>query len=169
MFRPRRIRPAVWAAGVLFVLGGFRLAQPDRDSIYRITFTDGEEHVVARAIDGDTLELRGGARVRLIGVDTPEMELDGNAPEPWCDEARAFTDKQVNGRAVSLTFDRERIDPYGRVLAYVSVDDRLLNEELIAVGLGRAVREYSYSGTMQRRFDLAEASAREAGLGIWSR
>jgi micrococcal nuclease len=94
---------------------------------------------VSFVIDGDTLLLDDGSRVRLIGVDTPETHDRTRRPELWGAEADAFTRAIVErgGGRVRLQFDDERLDKYQRYLAYVWIDGKLLNEELIRAGLGR--------------------------------
>lgn len=124
-------------------------------------------HFVARVVDGDTLQLASGHRVRLIGVDTPETVHPQRPPEPLGPEASEFTRRLVEGRPVRLEFDRERWDAYQRVLAYVYVDELLLNEELIRAGLSRAFTTYPFRSDMQRRFRAAEAEARAARRGLW--
>ncbi|MCO6048047.1 thermonuclease family protein [Aeoliella sp. ICT_H6.2] len=127
-------------------------------------------HRVARVVDGDTLKLVTGQRIRLQGVDTPETVRPDYPVEPWGPEATAFTKQfvdQADGE-VTLTFGTERLDAYGRHLAFVWRDDVLLNEELVRAGLARARLGYRYSGTMKRRLADAQEEARAAGLGIWS-
>lgn len=128
----------------------------------------GSTIVVKRAVDGDTLLLEDGRRVRLLGVDTPETKREGTPVQPWGPEAHEFTARLVEGKTVRLEFDRERQDKYGRVLAYVYVDDVLLNEELLREGFGRALLNHPYSETMKRRFRQAEADARREHRGIWN-
>jgi micrococcal nuclease len=123
---------------------------------------------VERVIDGDTLLLTNRARVRLMGVDTPETVKPDHPVEPWGLEAKEFTQQFVGGGNVRLEFDRQRQDKYRRFLAYVWVDDRMLNEELIRAGLGRAELTFRYSAAMKRRFQQAEAEAKAAGRGLWS-
>lgn len=123
---------------------------------------------VERVVDGDTLVLEGGIRVRLIGVDTPETVHPNQPPEPGGQRATAFTRSAVEGRRVELTFDRERLDRYGRHLAYVTVDGDLLNEQLIRQGYGRATLQYNYSSAMKDRFRAAQDHAQQEQLGIWS-
>ena len=78
---------------------------------------------VERVVDGDTLLLENDARVRLIGVDAPESVKPDHPVEPFGPEASAFTKKWVGkaGNTVRLQFDKERVDQYGRFLAYVWV------------------------------------------------
>jgi micrococcal nuclease len=123
---------------------------------------------VLRAVDGDTLLLADHTRVRLLGVDTPETKRPDWPVEPFGPEAHEFTRAHVEGRAVRLEFDAERHDKYDRLLAYVYLDDWLLNEELIRAGLGRAITNHPYSEAMKRRFRAAEHEAKEAQRGIWS-
>ena len=123
---------------------------------------------VERAVDGDTLVLANQARIRLLGADTPETVHPKKPVEPWGPEASDFTHSLVDGREVRLTFDRERVDQYGRFLAYVWVDDQLLNEELLREGLAKFLPQYPYSSEMKRRFRQAEQEAKDAHRGIWS-
>ncbi len=121
-------------------------------------------------IDGDTLTLVDAKRIRLIGVDTPETHKREQPPERWGPEAGAFTRAFVarGGGVVRLQFDDERLDKYGRYLAYVWVDGKLLNEELIRHGLGRFTPGFRFSETFKRRLRAAEREAKSRRAGIWS-
>ncbi len=127
-------------------------------------------YIVDRVVDGDTLRLTNGETVRLIGVDTPETVKPHSPVEPFGHEAAALTRKLVqdNSSQVRLSFDAQRRDKYGRLLAYVWVGDRLLNEELVRTGLARVETQYSYSPLMKERLLLAEREARMQRRGIWS-
>jgi len=126
------------------------------------------EHAVVRVVDGDTLLLAGDVRVRLLGVDTPETVKPDYPPEPFGPEASEFTKAFVAAGPVRLTFDRERVDRYGRQLAFVWRGDECLNEQLIAAGLSPAMTKYPYSPTMKDRFRAAEREAKRKKIGIWS-
>jgi micrococcal nuclease len=137
---------------------------------------DGGDYYVESVTDGDTVRLANGARVRLIGIDTPETSASARSDgidQPFAAEAKSFTAEKVQGRTVRLEFDKERHDKYGRLLAYVWYVDRestqelLLNEELVRAGLARARLGYSYAERMKRRFRAAESEARQARRGIW--
>lgn len=127
----------------------------------------GANAFVKRAVDGDTLLLDDGRRVRLLGVDTPETKREGTPIQPWGPEAHAFTERFAEGKSIRLQFDKERHDKYGRILAYVYAEEKLLNEELLRAGLGRAILNHPYSDAMKRRFRKAEQEARQAHRGIW--
>jgi micrococcal nuclease len=123
---------------------------------------------VERVVDGDTLVLVGGQRVRLIGADTPETVHPHQPVEPWGPEATQFTRDFVADGEVRLQFDGPREDKYGRNLAHVWVGDRLLEEELIRAGLATAETGYTYSSAMKDRLLRAQSEAQAAGRGIWS-
>lgn len=131
----------------------------------------GQDRVAAdvrRVVDGDTLLLRDGTRVRLIGVDTPETKRENYPVEPWGPEASEFTRKWIGQGDVVLEFDGERYDNYGRLLAHVYVGDVCLNVELLRQGLARALYRHPYSNAMKDRFRAAENEAKRAHRGIWS-
>jgi micrococcal nuclease len=127
-------------------------------------------HEVRRAVDGDTLLLVSGARIRLQGVNTPETVKPDSLVEPWGPEASQFTKNFIEkaGHRVRLTFSLERKDRYDRFLAFVWNGDVMLNEELVRAGLAHARRDYRYSEAMKRRFSKAQEEAHRAGRGIWS-
>ena len=132
------------------------------------SFDAAESYRVQRVVDGDTLLLADGTRVRLLGVDTPETKHPRLPPEPLGVEASEFTRRHVEGRTVTLQFDRERRDRYHRVLAYVYLDGWMLNEELIRAGFSRAETRFPYSSAMKRRFRNAEEEARANHRGLWA-
>ena len=96
-------------------------------------------HVVRRVVDGDTLLLTSGARVRLQGIDTPETVREDFAVEPWGPEASQFTKDFIAhaDNRVRLTFSLERNDRHDRFLAFVWNGERMLNEELVRAGLAQ--------------------------------
>ena len=78
--------------------------------------------LVTRVVDGDTgeVDFRGRSlTVRLIGIDTPESVAPGEPVQCYAVHASSYTTKRLEGERVRLQFDVERIDPYGRTLAYV--------------------------------------------------
>jgi micrococcal nuclease len=159
---------SVVALVILCLLVAGRFRQSPVNSSADFHYEEGVRRHVERVIDGDTIVLDGHVRVRLIGVDTPETVHPHKPVEPLGPEATAFTRGLVDDRDVTLGFDRERRDRYGRVLAYVYVDGKLVNEEIIRAGFSRAETRYKFDRAMALRFQQAEDEAREAGRGIWS-
>ena len=129
---------------------------------------DSRTYRVERVVDGDTIVLAGGERVRLLGVNTPETVAPRTPVQPMGPEASAFTKRLLEGKTVRLGYDKERRDRYGRMLAYVYLGDRLVNEEIIRAGFSPAETQYPYKNEMKRRFRDAEAEAKAAGRGVWS-
>lgn len=174
----RRISPAlrlrrqapVWLIllAVLTLLAIRYLGGKSREGRPVDTADPEQTYVVERAIDGDTLLLTNGERLRLLGVDTPETVHPSHPVELLGPEASQFTKRMAEGRTVRLGFDKERRDRYGRLLAYVYVGGLMLNEELIRAGLSEAQLQYPYSDAMKRRFRRAEDEARQARRGIWA-
>lgn len=172
--RPQR-GPLSWRRwGVLLALGLLALVArglntPQREREDHSAELVAGPHQVKRVVDGDTLELSNGARVRLIGVNTPET-VKPNAPvEPFGPEASAMTKEFVSAGEVRLTFDGDRMDKYGRHLAVVWVGEQMLNEELLRAGLAVAEPQYRYSAELKKRFLRAQSEAQAARRGIWSR
>lgn len=126
-----------------------------------------EWHRVIKVLDGDTLLLEKIGEVRLIGVDTPEIYHPVKPLQYFATEASDFVRKLVEGQRVRLTFDRERLDKYGRTLAYVYLPDgRCLNEEIIRQGYGFALTRYPFR--YREKYTRLEAEAKEKGRGLWA-
>jgi endonuclease YncB( thermonuclease family) len=114
---------------------------------------------VARVLDGDSIVLTDGQQVRYLGINTPD------AGEPFSKQARTRNRHLVEGKRVRLVRDHEHHDRYGRLLAYVYVDDQFINAELLRAGLAhllifRPLRE-------EHRLAALEREARAARRGMW--
>jgi micrococcal nuclease len=125
---------------------------------------------VERVIDGDTLLLRGHGRLRLQGVNCPEIAHDGESGEPLGPAATTFALEFVRDarHRVRIEVDGEAKDHYGRWLAFVYDGNRQLNEELVRTGLARAMLRYDYSQTMKDRLGRAQLEAQRAERGLWA-
>ena len=120
--------------------------------------------------DGDTVHVLSegqDVRVRLIGVDTPEVGWYGGRPECFGAEAGLYTRRRLNGRRVRLVFDVDRFDRYGRTLAYVYVGQELFNLTLVQRGYARA-DPVPPDTRMADIFANAEHEASAAARGIWA-
>jgi micrococcal nuclease len=119
-----------------------------------------------KVIDGDTIVLDGDERVRLIGVDTPETKDPRKPVQRFGEEAYLFTKSLVDGQYVRLEYDQERVDKYGRTLAYVYLQDgTLVNAEIIKKGFGFAYTKYPFK--YLEEFRKYEQEARETWKGLW--
>jgi micrococcal nuclease len=118
---------------------------------------------VVRVIDGDTIEVAGGAHVRYIGMDTPETypKVEFYGPE-----AKAKNIELVEGKLVTLEKDMSETDRYGRLLRYVYVDGVFVNGELVRLGYAEAV-SYPPDTRYQWQLEQLEKEAKAAKRGIW--
>jgi micrococcal nuclease len=127
---------------------------------------------VERVVDGDTIHtspaVGGPDGVRFIGVDTPETEHPDEPIEPYGPEASAFTKAQLEGKRITLTFDEDRTDLYGRALAYVRLGGQgeTFNETLLRQGYGQ-LEIVSPNNRYEETFSQAQETARRAHRGIW--
>src|SRR5215218_974463 len=116
--------------------------------------------LVVSVVDGDTFDIspavRGMDRVRMIGVDTPEVH---GGTEPCGPEASEFTTRHLEGRRVTLGVGQDPKDPYGRLLAWVWLDGQMFNKMLVLAGLAEAV-SYPPNTRYDQKLEQAEALAR---------
>jgi micrococcal nuclease len=127
---------------------------------------------VERVVDGDTIEVNpavgGTGDVRLLGVDTPETVDPGEPVEPYGPEASAFTKRQLEGERITLIFDQEKTDQYGRTLAYIRISGQseTFNETLLKQGYAQ-LYVVPPNDRYETPFSQAQDQARQAQRGIW--
>ena len=139
-----------------------------------------EDISVKRAVDGDTLVLESGERVRLIGIDTPEMHesdklyrdskrtrQDIHTIQKLGRRAYEFTRGLVEGKRVSLEFDLEKRDKYGRLLGYVYLkDSTFVNAKIVEEGYA-SLMTISPNVKYADLFLKSYREARENRRGLW--
>jgi micrococcal nuclease len=117
-------------------------------------------------VDGDTIALKDGTRIRLLLVDTPETTQGKN--DCYGQEAKAFTISRVVDKTISLAYDEESCtDKYGRTLAYVSVDGVELNTELAKQGFACFLFIKPGGQARSEEFATYEAEAKTNRTGMW--
>ncbi|MBJ7347874.1 MAG: thermonuclease family protein [Thermoleophilaceae bacterium] len=124
---------------------------------------------VIRVVDGDTAKVLLAGRketVRYIGVDTPESVKPNTPVQCFAKAASHFNENLVEGKKVTLTFDNELRDRYGRLLAYITFNGRSVNAELIHGGYARTL-EIAPNTTRANYFRKLEDDAQSAGRGLW--
>ncbi len=122
---------------------------------------------VSWVVDGDTIRLTNGQRVRLVQIDAPELHLD----ECYSDRARADLEELLPiGRRVRLVLDAklDQVDEHGRQLAYVFAGSTNVNVEQVRRGAARLFFYRGRRGRYADRLDQAARQARNAGRGLWS-
>ncbi len=119
--------------------------------------------------DGDTVFVKINNRdetVRLIGVNTPEIDGKYVNEEYFGKEASQFTKKLVKRKKVRLEYDIEKRDKYNRLLAYVYLPDgKMLNRILVKKGYAKAYKFFKYK--MKKEFIRLEKAAKVECLGLW--
>lgn len=119
-----------------------------------------DESRVIYVDDGDTIFLNNNREVRYIGIDTPEIEED------YYVEASNKNKDLVFEKEVELEYDAQRVDPYGRLLAYVYQDDEMINAKLVEEGLAK-VKTFPPNEKYKELLKDKENLAKENKLGIW--
>lgn len=122
---------------------------------------------VKRVIDGDTIELASGERVRYIGVDTPEKNSPYVSKQCFAEEASRYNQSLVEGKNIRLTQDVSAHDKYGRLLAYVYLENgTFLNENLVSNGYAFS-SAYPPDVHQENILDQAQEYARSHNIGLW--
>lgn len=138
-----------------------------------------QQAVVQRIVDGDTLQLSDGRMVRLIGLDTPEKFKSKKLERDLQKTGQSHAEVVAQGVAASmhtknlladphviLKYDRQRIDKYGRLLAYVRLKSGImLNEQIIRDGFGCAYARFEFR--YRDEFLALERDAQQARRGLW--
>jgi micrococcal nuclease len=129
-------------------------------------------YLVHHIIDGDTIELVNGKKVRYTGIDTPETRKRVGRdwvedPEEYAISAKNFNEELVAANNVRLEFDESAKDKYGRWLAYVYTDNGMMaNEELLREGLA-TVYTFPPNTKYYKRFLEAQEEAKNNKRGMW--
>ena len=154
-----RYRILIIAVFVLFLLLVRFVSEIGHDITPRDRFR------ITGIIDGDTIELPGGDRLRLIGIDCPEKG------EPYYDSAMLFIEAMTLGKTAGITYSKRRRDRYGRMLGYVYIDDStFVNAEIVRRGLAHVYRFPDNAGDTGHIAALiaAQNEAIDNGVGVWS-
>ena len=188
----KRVLLAVFLIAILSIAVGYlhgadtdQLTKPSEEIKLSVPFGKTYNYVdilVKRAVDGDTLVLETGERVRLIGIDTPEMHeskklyRDSERSKQSVDviqklgqRAYKITKGLVEGKRVSLEFDLEKYDKYGRLLAYVYLNDQnktFVNAEIVKQGYASLMTippNIKYADLFKKLYQ----EARDNRRGLW--
>ncbi len=149
------MRAIHWSAVALVAMLGFACRAPAQEL----------SCIVERVVDGDTINCRGGRRVRLLLIDTPELNQ-----APYGRAARAYLLEQVSvGSAVTLETDVQLEDRYGRTLAHVKkANGESVNAAMLRAGYA-VVLVYPPNVKHVDRYRAIQDSARVAKRGLWER
>jgi len=124
---------------------------------------------IRRVLDGDTVKLKTGVTVRLVGVDCPELKDKDRRTAGMGRKARDYARRLCQGKKVMVHPVAPYRDRYGRLLAYIYLADasgRFVNEDIVRSGYGLSYRKYPHPKL--DAFNLAEAEAKAAKAGLWA-
>ena len=140
----------------------------------RSRYHDRTFHVVY-VVDGDTIDIdapdadKPKTRVRLWGVDTPELARSGRPEMHFAKAAKEFAEQSLVGKEVNVVLAPEKSrDKYGRLLAYIFCErgGRMFNEKLLEEGFAYADPRFAHP--YKRQFESTENRARKNSVGLWS-
>jgi micrococcal nuclease len=130
--------------------------------------TAGDSHFVSRVYDGDTITLQNGTKVRLLGINTPEIEGISKHDEPGGQTARAWLKKRIEKQTVRIQTDAVTRDKYQRLLAHVfTVEGEHINLSLVEEGLA-TTDIHPPNLAYVESLVAAEKRAQSAGKGLWA-
>ncbi len=128
--------------------------------------TFAEEAYVKKVIDGDTIVLSTGQKVRYIGIDAPEIHHKNKDVVAMGKRAKEFNGSLVLGKNVRLKYDVETHDKYGRILAYVYVGTVFVNAAMIENGYAQ-VYTLPPNVKYQELLLSLQKQARDSSKGLW--
>jgi endonuclease YncB( thermonuclease family) len=137
---------------LIIVSGVFYFNLTDADS-------DREIRRVIRILDGDTIELNGGEKTRLLGLNAPETSMD------FGEDTTGFLEESIGGKLIEI--ESSGTDKYRRLLAHIFINGKHINKEILERGLGTLYyyeKDQHYTALKE-----AEANARGKELGIWKK
>ena len=134
-----------------------------------------EVFFVTKVIDGDTIVLENGQKVRYIGIDTPELHHPKKEVECFSRQAYEENKKLLLGKKVFLQKDISEKDKYNRLLRYVFLDGKMSTDEASFVNLYLVKNGFAYAATFPpdvkyaNLFLTAQKEARQKNLGLWQK
>lgn len=160
----RPVTPATIAVTVFAVLAVARMALPATVSGPGDVTT--ETATVRAVIDGDTFELNDGRRVRMLGIDAPEIASPDHPAEPGADDSAQWLHSQLESRSVNLQITG--VDRYGRTLAWVyKADGTLVNLLSLSEGMSQLLDAFGLPTDLEPALRQASSEAQIRRQGIW--
>ena len=157
--------------GVILLLSCFS-CEKELQSFKYTLLSEGDKGVIVVVNDGDTVvvEFRDGQsrKIRLLGIDSPEMNHSDEQVRLLAELSKRFAFYYLYKKQVTLTYDWEREDKYGRILAYLWTEENgLFNEFILEEGFASVYLRFPFKEEYRKRFIQAEKSARSSNKGLW--
>lgn len=141
----------------VLIISLFFIYNSEKDAVGVVPTTQGN---VKEVIDGDTLVLTTGEKIRLIGINAPESD------QPYGSKATETLTSLVENKTLDLKSDKDDKDAYGRTLAYAYTGDTFINEKMVQSGLA-LVETVPPNETYEGVFMEAELDAQKNCQGLW--
>ncbi len=126
---------------------------------------------VFKVIDGDTIKIscKSGDKyvVRLIGIDTPETHHPKKPVQCYGKEAADYLKKRIDNKYVRLKYESQKVDKYGRTLAYVYSGLNFINATMIRKGYAFAYKRFRFK--YLQKFTRYESAAQKKKRGLWGK
>ncbi|WP_251671705.1 MULTISPECIES: thermonuclease family protein [unclassified Sporosarcina] len=174
--RKKDMKPKKWISSFLIALAIAVLAfyypelmgeedkGPSRDGLIPVE--------LVKTIDGDTIKIIYEGKeqnVRYLLIDTPETNHPRLGKQPFGQEAKVRNQELLQKGQLEIEFDiGEKYDKYGRLLAYIYIDGKSVQEQLLKEGLARVAYVYPPNTRYLDEFEKAEKQAEKSGIGIWT-
>ncbi|NCQ19755.1 MAG: hypothetical protein GW805_15685 [Ignavibacteria bacterium] len=172
---------------IFYLLIAFPIFSSYCQNFNNLSYGYSQKVKVARVIDGDTFVLSDSQRVRILGIDCPEIAKSGKPAQPFGEEAKQKTKSLIEGKTIKLTFEpavqlspftkggntKGVYDMFGRLLAHVwlvgsnNKDSLFIQAELIKAGLAK-VRYYSKQKRYYGIFKNLQRTAKKNKVGMWN-
>lgn len=134
-----------------------------------------EKVKVSKVVDGDTIELRDGRKVRYLNIDTPESKKVNTPVQCYALDAYQFNKSKIENREIWILPDKEDEDRYGRSLRFIFLSEadtnsieKSLNAELVKLGYART-SIYKPNNTYQDIFYKLQKEAENQKVGLWGK
>jgi micrococcal nuclease len=157
--------------GIVGILECHKAACEQKKEVHLVP---GKRGIVTVVYDGDTIKVKfengSQERVRLIGIDTPEMDEKEENLRFYAYTAKRFSFYHLYNKKVELSYDKTLRDDYGRILAFVWFKDGILfNEFILKEGFASALLKFPFREDFRERFIRADREARALEKGMWQR
>jgi micrococcal nuclease len=147
--------------------------QSPRDTSQKPSKGSSQIATVKRVVDGDTVELTDGRKVRYLNMDTPESVKPNTPEQCYAKKASHRNEELVSGKTITLVFDKQAYDRYDRLLALIFLNDadkndttKSVNAELVREGAARALI-IKPNNTYEALFYSLQSEAESAKKGLW--
>ena len=172
--KKRILTRSIFVLLVLLAFFGFffkRIKQPSTE-LSVSSDSSPDTGIVTYIYDGDTGEVKfkdgHSTKIRLIGVDTPEMDDSRIKIQFWAYMAKRYSFFHLYQREIRLSYDWQLEDKYGRTLAYLWLDDELFNDRMIREGFAFVYLKYPFREDYKKKFKESEDFARKNERGLWN-